>query len=272
MDLKKNISDSFTIVRNNKVLFIISYLFDLSFIVGFLTVYYVFMTRIFKVLNGLKEIMDLMNNIPEGMLSQQEALKAISGKAEFINLTSSLFKELGFLFLSIFLVWIIFQGISFACTARSMDKKTNFLLYIWRFTVFSAFFYILSGGSFWLSTFFARLNTEMSISIFSQVIINIIVFALLMIIIYLWFMSLIITRRRGFRDTLIRLIKVRTLFNSIPSLLVSILIIGVNVAIMLYAFKLNIILFYLITLFIFIPFLGFTRVFIFHCVEKKQNF
>lgn len=200
------LSEAMQIIQKNKKLFVLSSIIDVGFILAFLASFYYVMKNVFEILQRLLQITNALQTLSPELAENAEAYKALIGNLEFLSLYAELKGWLLILFVSIFLIWIV-EGLSFSLTAKIIDKKIKFWNYYGKFILFSAFFYALSVGSFWLTIFLSMANARIAIPIFTQNLINVIFLILLSIICYFWFISLAEIRNKKIADAFINTFK-----------------------------------------------------------------
>lgn len=269
MKLKKDTKKILKLIRKNKLLFTLSSLLDLSFIIAFITIFWqIVYKKIFQILLALSNHLNTLKNLPQDMSQQAAAYQSLASNIEFIALFYSLVRWVIIFALAVFILWIVFQSINFFIAAKILHKKTRFWSYIGKFSLFSFFFYLLIVLDFWLTIYLATLNTKIVLPVFPQAIINIIFLTILIIILYFGFISYSEIRKKKIISSFLNTFKTGFKKKTLIAYVLPLLKIAICLLLLYLLFDLNIILFYIVFLFFFIPSISIARIMFFYFIEK----
>ena len=270
ISLVKNGFHVLDLIKKNKILFAVSAVLDFSFMASFILVYYLIMTKVFDIMMRISELMTIMSDIPEELTGQTMAFQALAGNIEFLTLYSSLLRWLLVLMISIFLIWVILEGIAFSIAAKIVNKKKSFWKYLGKFSIFSLFFYVLIVLSFWLTIYLSILNSRIILPLFTQTVITIILVLLLISIKYFCGISLVIINKRKIIPAFIDTFKigVRNILKILFIYLIIILEFVVCLLLIYLLFNLHILLFFLGVVVWFLPLISFDRLLFFYIIER----
>jgi hypothetical protein len=272
--LKQNLKDIFSIIKNNKLIFALICLLDLTFLVALLFSSSLILANMLAISKDIVAFMNSMPPIGPQTADQPESYQAIADMFSTITDSySALIMSVIILAVSTFVIWLVFQSISYFISSKMLDEKTKFWKYIGKFFLFSLFFYILIVLSFYSTTYLSMANSKIVIPLFSQGIINAILLLLLSIISYFFFISLSLIRAQKIIPAFLGAFKlgVKKFFYFILIYLAIMLLYFILIFILYSAFFLNIILFYLLILLIFIPVMSLSRILFLYFSEKISH-
>jgi len=255
------IKKTFSLIKKKKPLFILSSFIDLGFIIAFLSAYFIIMQKIFAILGKVSSLI----NLP----AEDASYQALAQNLEFFVLYSELLRWMAILAIVTLIIWVIFQGVNFWLTNFFLGK-THFLKYFGKFSLFSLFYFTLFVSSFWLTLYLSFLNSKLFFPLFTQAIVTFVLIVLFVLLKYFSYISLILIRKNKIIPSFIKTFKLGVIkFQKIISpFLIMIAIVTSSLIINYILFKLNIYLFYLGFIFIFIPSITFSRILYFYKISK----
>jgi hypothetical protein len=259
-------------IGRNKGLFSLSCFLDLLFIALVLPIYtYIMVQKMFPIYDTLSRGFQGLS-INSEMTELPDTYTLIAESVKITKLWDELAYWIFVLVISLFLLWIIIEGINFFISTKIVGENNRFLSYYGKFFLFSLFFYGLIILSFVLTIYLSMSNTIMPIPLFTQGIINVILIVLIALILYFGGISLGTIQKRIFPAfTSTFKIGAKKFKWVILFYLASILIFAVLLFLLSICFLLNFMLFVLIFVFIFIPYLSFSRIMFLYYINRIGN-
>jgi hypothetical protein len=262
---------TFETVKKNKLLFTLASLLDLGFVITFLMAFWqVVYENIFPILVRLSELMAGLRDLPEGIEGQAGVYNSLASSLEFMALYSDMLRWIFILAVVLFLLFVVFEGLNFFVINRIIDKKTKFLNYLGKFSLFSLFFYVMVVLSFWLSIYLSFLNNKMLIPVFNRVLLNVILIGLLVLIKYFSCLSFVMIRKKNIKNAFLDTFKTGVLkIKDVLKVLISVLFLFFALVLVGYIFiRINIVLFYLGFLLLVVPGISFAKIVYFKGIDR----
>jgi len=267
----KFLKDILNVIKKNKLLFTLTSIIDLAFVLILVFSSVFLLTTIQENLLDLKDDLSPIAKLAGGVESQKEAIASVVDSRDFNDTYRGLLKNLILLFLSIIIIWIIFQSINFYITTRMFKKKYRFLDYIRKFTLISIFHYLFILLAFFISWYLSLLNAKMILPLFPRIIVNIIIIIPFLKVYYYGSIALTQISEKPLKNVFKKTFQlgVKKWKKSIVTVSLSLLKIIFCFVVMILIFKVHIIFFYIVVLFFFIPSISIARIILFNGLIKK---
>jgi len=264
-NIKKLCMKSYKHIRKHYIKAIISLVSDLLWIVLTILAGAYIIIKIFINLYNLAEMIGF-----ENIYVGEEALKqVIQNEAKFLSIYHAILGYTVLLVVSIVIIYIIFQSISWFL---SYDKKIKYKKCLARFTLITLFWLIPSIIIFILYTRLSMSAFFSMYSIVTQDTINIIAYILLLIIAYFAIIAYSIIPYYNIKKIIKTQFKIgyKHFFKLIKSYIMVIFMFLIGFAIT-YGFRFNLIAMAVISIIIFLPLLHYARVFLNSSISQQKH-
>jgi hypothetical protein len=267
----KNLILSFNLLKKNPFYLVLPILLDIIFLlsIGFSGNYLTKQAMPFFERYAALQSMQLQANL----INTNNPTEFLNINAEIMQVFTKIVSIFAKVILAIVVLWIIFQGLNWILASKATKKKISYLKFYRNFSILTFLWLIFFGT---ISAFFIKFTARSALTqsiLLSSPIVNLITIFFLIITTYLLFIGYSNCYQNKLKEVFIKIYKIGFIkFKStIPAfLIIFILFLIINFVLKLLS-SLNPSITIVIGMFLIMPLLSFSRVYLINCLEKVKK-